>query len=244
MDQEDGSLDVEKLTAYYQAVRRMWEIDCAGFDDAGREAWQKNNMEWYAPENMDMADIGFNFQYAVQQNFGETWLQLGFLMTPQVGMTGIHVTKANMAADWQEKELEDAVAYDAYAGQADNVYWARTIVGLCEQGKEPELAEAYMNLLLSDPMMRKWWLDKPRNHSGLTIRKDSLGDILDIDNIEFGQTMGFKDPTGVNHPNFWPTEEEKQWLYQMMEDASCCYRREQCWRNVRWRSVSGCLREN
>lgn len=221
---EDGSLDVEKLTAYYQAVRRMWEIDCAGFDDAGRETWQKNNMEWYAPENMDMADIGFNFQYAAQQNFGETWLQLGFLMTPQVGMTGIHVTKANMAADWQEKELEDAVAYDAYTGQADNVYWARTIVGLCEQGKEPELAEAYMNLLLSDPMMRKWWLDKPRNHSGLTIRKDSLGDILDIDNIEFGQTMGFKDPTGVNHPNFWPTEEEKQWLYQMMEDASCCYR--------------------
>ena len=152
---EDGSLDVEKLTAYYQAVRRMWEIDCAGFDDAGRETWQKNNMEWYAPENMDMADIGFNFQYAAQQNFGETWLQLGFLMTPQVGMTGIHVTKANMAADWQEKELEDAVAYDAYTGQADNVYWARTIVGLCEQGKEPELAEAYMNLLLSDSMMRK-----------------------------------------------------------------------------------------
>ncbi len=221
---EDGSLDVEKLTAYYQAVRRMWEIDCAGFDDAGREAWQKNNMEWYAPEDMDMADIGFNFQYAVQQNFGETWLQLGFLMTPQVGMTGIHVTKANMAADWQEKELEDAVAYDAYTGQADNVYWARIIVGLCEQGKEPELAEAYVNLLLSDPMMRKWWLDKPRNRSGLTIRKDSLGDILDIDNIEFGQTMGFKNPTGVNHPNFWPTEEEKQWLYQMMEDASCCYR--------------------
>ncbi len=221
---EDGSLDVEKLTAYYQAVRRMWEIDCAGFDDAGREAWQKNNMEWYAPEDMDMADIGFNFQYAAQQNFGETWLQLGFLMTPQVGMTGIHVTKANMAADWQEKELEDTVTYDAYTGQAGNVYWARTIVGLCEQGKEPELAEAYMNLLLSDPMMRKWWLDKPRNYSGLAIRKDSLGDMLDIDNIEFGQTMGFKDPTGVNHPNFWPTEEEKQWLYQMMEDASCCYR--------------------
>ena len=221
---EDGSLDVEKLTAYYQAVRRMWEIDCAGFDDAGRETWQKNNMEWYAPENMDMADIGFNFQYAVQQNFGESWRQLGDQNTPKGGMTGSPVTKAKRASDWQEKELEEAVAYDAYTGQADNVYWARTIVGLCEQGKEPELAEAYMNLLLSDPMMRKWWLDKPRNHSGLTIRKDSLGDILDIDNIEFGQTTGFKDPTGVNHPNFWPTEEEKQWLYQMMEDASCCYR--------------------
>lgn len=221
---EDGSLDVEKLTAYYRAVSRMWEIDSAGFDAAGREAWQKNNMEWYAPTDMDMADIGSNYQYSAQQNFGETWLQLGFLMTPQVGMTGIHVSKANMAADWQQKELDDVVTYGAYAGQADNVYWARTIVGLCEQGKEPKLAEEYMNLLLSDPMMRKWWLDKPRNHSGLTIRKDSLGDILDINNIEFGQTMGFKDPTGVNYPDFWPTEEEKQWLYQMMEDADCCYR--------------------
>ena len=221
---EDGSLDVEKLTAYYRAVSRMWEIDSAGFDAAGREAWQKNNIEWYAPTDMDMADIGSNYQYSAQQNFGETWLQLGFLMTPQVGMTGIHVSKANMAADWQQKELDDVVTYGAYAGQADNVYWARTIVGLCEQGKEPKLAEEYMNLLLSDPMMRKWWLDKPRNHSGLTIRKDSLGDILDINNIEFGQTMGFKDPTGVNYPDFWPTEEEKQWLYQMMEDADCCYR--------------------
>ena len=221
---EDGSLDVEKLTAYYQAVSRMWEIDSAGFDAAGREAWQKNNMEWYAPTDMDMADIGFNYQYGAQQNFGETWLQLGFLMTPQVGMTGIHVSKANMAADWQQKELDDVVTYGAYAGQADNVYWARSIVGLCEQAKEPALAEEYMHLLLSDQMMRKWWLDKPRNHSGLTIRKDSLGDILDIDNIEFGQTMGFRDPTGVNYSDFWPTEEEKQWLYQMMEDADCCYR--------------------
>ena len=221
---EDGSLDVERLTAYYRAVSRMWEIDCAGFDDAGREAWQKNNTEWYALTDMDMADIGTNYQYSAQQNFGETWLQLGFLMNPQLGMSGIHVKKANMAADWQEKELDDTVNFGAYAGQADNVYWAKIIVGLCEQGREPELAEEYLKLLLSDPMMRKWWLDKPRNHSGLTIRKDSLGDILDIGNIEFGQTMGFKDPTGVNYPEFWPTEEEKQWLYQMMEDADCCYR--------------------
>ena len=221
---EDGSLDEEKLTAYYQAVSRMWEIDSAGFDDEGRAAWQKNNMEWYAPTDMDMADIEFNFQYDAQQDFGETWMQLGFLMNPQVGMSGIHVKKANMAADWQKKALDDVVTYEAYTGQADNVYWAKIIVGLCEQGKEPELAEAYMKLLLSDSMMRKWWLDKPRNQSGLTIRKDSLADILDISNTEFGQTMGWKDSAGINYPDFWPTEEEKQWLYQMMEDASCCYR--------------------
>lgn len=221
---EDGSLDVEELTAYYQAVSRMWEIDSAGFDEAGREAWQKNNTEFYEPNDIDMIDIGFNYQYSAQQNFGETWMQLGFLLNPQIGASNVHVIKSNMAREWQEKELEDTVNFGAYTGQADNVYWAKTIVGLCEQGKEPELAEEYLNLLLSDAMMRKWWLDKPRNQSGITIRKDSLRDLMDINNVEFEEVMGMKNPGAINTELTWPTEEEKQWIYQMMEDASCCYR--------------------
>ena len=94
--------------------------------------------------------------------------------------------------------------------QADNVYWAKIIVGLCEQGKETELAEEYLKLLLSDAMMRKWWLDKPRNQSGITIRKDSLADIMDINNVEYGEIMGWKDPGILNEENMWPAEEEKQ----------------------------------
>lgn len=221
---EDGSLDVDKLTAYYQAVSRMWEIDSSGFDEAGREAWQKNNAEFYEPNDIDMIDIGFNYQYSAQQNFGETWMQLGFLLNPQIGASNVHVIKSNMAREWQEKELEDTVNFGAYTGQADNVYWAKIIVGLCEQGKEPELAEEYLNLLLSDGMMRKWWLDKPRNQSGITIRKDSLRDLMDINNVEFEEVMGMKNPGAINTELTWPTEEEKQWIYQMMEDASCCYR--------------------
>ena len=222
--EEDGSLDVESLTAYYQAVGRMWEIDSAGFDEAGREAWQKNNTEYYDIDNLDMIDISYNFQYSAQRDFGETWMQLGFMMNAQTGSQDIHATKSNMAAEWQDKELEDTVNYGAYVGQADNVYWAKTIVGLCEQGKEPELAGKYLNLLLSDSMMRKWWLDRPRSQSGITIRKDSLRDIMDINNVEFGQVMGWKDPGILNEESTWPAEEEKQWIYQMMEDASCCYR--------------------
>lgn len=222
--EEDGSLDVEELTAYYQAVSRMWEIDSAGFDEAGREAWQRNNTAYYEPDDIDMIDIGSNYQYSAQQDFGETWMQLGFLLNADVGAQGVHLVKSNMAKEWQKKELEDTVNFGAYTGQADNVYWAKTIVGLCEQGKEPELAEAYLHLLLSDPMMRKWWLDKPRNQSGITIRKDSLRDIMDINNVEFGQVMGWKDPGVLKVESAWVTEEEKQWIYQMMEDASCCYR--------------------
>lgn len=221
---EDGSLDVEKLTAYYRAAAKMWEIDSAGFDDAGREAWQKSNTEYYEPDDIDMIDICFDYQYSGHQDFGETWMQLGFMLNAGTGSQNIHVVKSNMEASWQKKELEDKVNFGIYTGQADHVYWAHTIVGLCEQAKEPELAEEFLHLLLSDTMMRKWWLDKPRNQTGITIRKDSLLDIMDINNVEFGQVMGWKDPGILNEESAWPTEEEKQWICQMMEDAACCYR--------------------
>lgn len=97
-------------------------------------------------------------------------------------------------------------------------------MGLCEQAKEPELAEEYLNLLLSDTMMRKWWLESPSAYGGITIRKDSFKDLLDIDNVEYGEVMGWKDPARMNAENIWTTEEKKEWFYQMMEDADCCYR--------------------
>ena len=188
---DDGSLDTEKLTEYYQAVSRMWELDCAGLSEAEREAWQNNNTEYYEPRDIDMIDIGFSYQYTGSQNFGETWMQLGFLTSSYFGITSrLRPTELNLAAEWQTKELDGEAGYGKYIGQADNVYWARIIVGLCEQAKEPELAEQYLNLLLSDTMMRKWWLESPSAYGGITIRKDSFKDLLDIDNVEYGEVMG------------------------------------------------------
>ena len=222
---EDGSLDTEMLTEYYQAVARIWELDSAGFSEKEREEWQRNNTEYYDPSDLDMADVTYDLQYTAWQNFGEIWLRLGFLMNPYYGVTHMISGERTMAVNPYKKEIEDEVCYEKYVGQAENVYWARTIVGLCEQAKEPELAEEYLNLLLSDAMMRKWWLvGRPMGISGITIRKDSLADILDINNIEFGKVMGWSDPTALNKEYCWPTEEEKQWLYQMLEDADCCYR--------------------
>lgn len=222
---EDGSLDTERLAEYYQAVARMWELDSAGLSEAEREAWQKNNTEYYAPGDMDMIDIGFSYQYTGQQNFGETWMQLGFLMSSYFGITSrMRPLELNLAAEWQKKELDGEAGFGKYIGQAGNVYWARIIVGLCEQAKEPELAEEYLNLLLSDTMMRKWWLESPAAYGGITIRKDSFRDLLDINNVEYGEVMGWKDPARMNVENVWPPEEEKEWFYQMMEDADTCYR--------------------
>ncbi|MDE7429389.1 MAG: extracellular solute-binding protein, partial [Lachnospiraceae bacterium] len=221
---EDGSLDAERLTEYYRAVARMWELDCAGLPGAEREAWQKNNTEYYAPKDLDVVDINHNGQYTSFRDFGETWMQLGFLMSSYMGIEmQMRPKELNLESNLYKKELEDEAGFGKYIGQADNVYWARIIVGLCEQAKEPELAEEYLHLLLSDEMMRKWWLERGAQ-GGITIRKDSFRDLLDFNNVEYEVTMGMKDPTFMHVESMWTPEEEKEWFYQMMEDADSCYR--------------------
>lgn len=71
---EDGSLNVEELTAYYQAVSRIWELDSAGLAGGAREAWQKNNTEYYGFTDEDMINILYSYQYTAYYDFGETWV--------------------------------------------------------------------------------------------------------------------------------------------------------------------------
>lgn len=71
--------------------------------------------------------------------------------------------------------------------------------------------------MLSDDMMSKWWLE-----DGYPIRKESLVRILDIDNQEWAKLQGME-AASVNiwyTPDIWPAEEEKQWMYQILEEAS------------------------
>ena len=73
--------------------------------------------------------------------------------------------------------------------------------------------------------MNKWWLQGNLS-GGIPIRKESVEKILDINNHEFAEMKGFneKDTGFLHDETCWPSEEEKQWLYGLMEDASCCYR--------------------
>lgn len=71
---------------------------------------------------------------------------------------------------------------------------------------ETKLAEDFLSLLLSDEMMRKWWLG-----SGYPIRKESLAKILDINDREWAQIEGLSaDSINIWYADYvWPTKEEK-----------------------------------
>lgn len=219
--EEDGSLDAESLTEFYQAAVRMWELDSAGLSEEERLRWQQALED----EKADLTNIMFG-QYEDLYNIGETWIALGYLKNAWYGVTNLHTRMDNYRHDYSYyKKLEDEVVYGRMTGQAGNIYRARTITGLCEQSEEPELGEEFMELLLSDAMMRKWWLEGHFD-GGLPIRKESLSSLLDINNREFAEVKGWtaKDINTVYKDYFWPTKEELQWLFDRMEESDCCYR--------------------
>ncbi len=224
--EENGSLNTEKLTEFYEAMDRLWELDSAGLDEEARTKWQQDVIEIFEPEDdinlLMMATLG---QYEDYYNIGENWAQFGCLLNCWFDLKSVHAKEEIFANGWSSKKVEDEIMFSKYIGQADNVYWARTVTGLCEQAKEPELAEEFLTLLLSGRMADKWWLEG-QWYGGITIRRDSLEKALDRNNHEFAQVKGWDDAaiSQMYGDIQWFSEADKQWLYQMMEDADCCYR--------------------
>lgn len=218
---EDGSLDTDSLAAFYEDTERLWELDSAGLSEEARRKWQQDLEE----EEADTANIMFG-QYEDIYGIGETWIALGYLKNTWYGMTNLHTRMENYRKGYSYyKKLEDEVCYGRMTGQAGNIFRARTIAGLCEKAEEPELGESFMELLLSDTMMQKWWLEGYFD-GGIPVRKDSLASILDINNRAFAEVRGWtqSDINMFYKEAFWPTEEEMQWLFDAMEEADCCYR--------------------
>lgn len=218
---EDGSLDMDSLTKFYESAVRLWELDSAGFSEEERLKWQQAT----ADDEADLTNSMY-WQYEDIYGIGETWIALGYLKNTWYGVTNLHTKMENYRNDYSYyKELDDEVIYGRMTGQAGNIYRARTIAGLCEQAEEPELAEEFMELLLSDTMMQKWWLE---GHfvGGIPIRKESLSSLLDINNHAYAEIRGWNanDINTVYKDYFWPTEEELQWLFDRMEESDCCYR--------------------
>ncbi|MCM1123091.1 MAG: ABC transporter substrate-binding protein [Eubacterium sp.] len=217
---EDGSLQTDKIAEFYRAADELWKLDNAGMDEARRKLWQEDSYE------IDFDRIGMNLsRWVAFGDYDETWIQLGYATRPCQDMRQIHLTYFSFRETGgylNFKQLDDvyAMGYGRLDGQAQNVYWVHQPVGIYEQAKEPELAEDFLTLLLSDEMMRKWWLG-----GGYPIRKESFAKILDINNREWAQVEGMNaDSINIWYADYvWPTEEEKEWIYQILENASCPY---------------------
>lgn len=207
----DKHLDVAKVEEFYEAAAELWELENSDGSDRS----------WILEETKDDDYKEFNSIMSLPYSgsyYGPEHMQLccGILEDPYWAMQEIHVMTV-LIVDKYEGMKEVDPEWGTYNGQAENVFWAQSIMGICEKAKEPELATEFLELMLSEDIMNKFWLN-----SGIPIRRSSVLHILDIDNHEFEDARGWERGT-FNKDHFWGSEEEQGQFLDMLESASTFY---------------------
>lgn len=209
---EDGSLEEEKIEEFYEAAKRIWELNDQGMTQQDWEIFRES-----CQSRSQRALMALSWNYRNSSSDVCVWSQLGVIQCIGHDLCAVHLA---ILRDEQRAELlgtePEGIWFGPYQGQAQNVFWTQTITGICEKAKEPELAGEFLNLLLSDEVMEKWWLN---NDTGIPISRTAFERCLDIENNDWNAYMGFMNNSDAQ----WPNEEEQEVFRQMMEDAAVFY---------------------
>lgn len=204
---EDGSLVQEKLTEFFTALKSIWELNDQGMTE---DEWNLLR-KYYAKEK------GWDMVYPelgdLDWDNDRIWIDMARIR--DVGLLNILVNTDIVIynGDYGLGKTID-VWFGSLNGQAQNIFWAQSIIGICEKAKEPELAEEFYELLLSYELMNKWWMKQ-----GFPINRAAMKWALDPENNEFEQYKGIQD----RDKEHWITEEVQQQFLNMIEAASTFY---------------------
>lgn len=200
---ENGGLAEEKAAEFFEAVKQIWELNAGGMTEEEWNLLRKYYAQW------DMLDP--NLGDLAWEN-ERIWIDMARIRHVEL-LNSMNTDIVIYHGDYGlEKEID--VWFGSLDGQAQNVFWAQSIAGICEKAREPELAEEFYELLLSDEMMNKWWMKR-----GFPINRAAMGWALDVGNNEFAQYMG----TDGRDKDHWIQADVQQQFLKMMEAASTFY---------------------
>lgn len=143
--QSDGTLDKEKLTEFYAAMKELYALD---------EPFRQANPEWMAEVRAEYVN-------------GEGWAIPG-QYTGLSGVTSVHGELAYLPAGTldgmyryahvlagEEEYLGDGYITRPLDGQAKNVFLPRRIMGILTEAEHTQAAEKFLSFMLSDEVQAK-----------------------------------------------------------------------------------------
>lgn len=218
--QEDGSLNTEKITEFFAGVKRLWELQEQGLREEDQEVIEQTLGEDYYKTCKGM-EPAFACSFATMGD-EQAWAVFGKMNEQYDNLISIHCLAFHLEEEicyvGEPKDAE--FGWGSCKGQAQNVFQGQTIVGICQNAEEPELAQEFYEMLLSEEMMGKWWLEY-----GIPISRATVERTLDINDDSYDEYWpGMKEL--YQRETLWPDEEEKQCFRDMMESAATFYQPE------------------
>ncbi len=137
---EDGSLDMEALTEFFEQAKRIWEAEAAGISQSERDAYEEDSMQY-------SSDISGEGAYYLQ-----TANNLWPLCLDQEEVLALGVIKDAM---WTYPLITSMIRenpdymFSGYAGQVADGFVPKAQTAICANSKNPELASDFFVFLFS-----------------------------------------------------------------------------------------------
>lgn len=203
----DGSVDMEAVREFYAQAQRVFAAENAGVTQEEKDTWDSVRLSGADGKIKDVPWmlISYNAYMTVVE---ENRMALGYA-------DEMWALEVMFSARRQGKELECGVL----KGQAQQAFYPYTIAGISASAKETELAEQFVETMLSQ---------KAAGGSGFSVNKSALKDAVDLNDDGDGGILGAmllaSDDGDMKELTIWQlTAEEVDWLYDVLESLRTPY---------------------
>lgn len=203
----DGTLDAEKLAAFYAAMKELYALD---------ESFRQANAEWMAEFAEEFENGEYYFAPGDYTGLGGVFYIYGDICYLPTGtLDGMYAWSSHVLAG--EKDYL-SVGYQTIplSGQASNVFLPRRIMGILTTATHPQAAETFLTFMLSDEVQAKdLTTGFPVNQ--VTFERE-LSEDRYVDSVF--TTGSAVQGTSVSYSAQWPNASQRQQLKGWVDDLT------------------------
>ena len=192
---EDGTLDAEKLTEFYAAMKELYALD---------EDFRQKNPEWMAEVEAEIAS-GEVTTDGFARLFGASSIFCGNTYIPFGTLDGMNMWSWALAGE--DEFLGDGYITAPFSGQSSNVFLPRRIMGILTTAAHSQAAEKFLTFMLSDEVQSKDLSD------GFPVNQVTFDREIEEEGFS-DSSFGSSDADGnrISYDAQWPDAQERQAL--------------------------------
>ena len=200
----DGTLDAEKLAAFYAAMKELYALD---------ESFRQENAEWMAEFAEEYENGEYYFAPGDYTGLGGVFYIYGDICYLPTGtLDGMYAWSSKVLAG-EKDYLSAGYRTIPLSGQASNVFLPRRIMGILAAAAHPQAAETFLSFMLSDEVQAKdLTTGFPVNQ--VTFERELSEDRYVDSVITTGSAV---QGTSVSYSAQWPNEAQRQQLKGWVE---------------------------
>lgn len=203
----DGTLDAEKLAAFYAAMKELYALD---------ESFRQANAEWMAEFAEEFENGEYYFAPGDYTGLGGVFYIYGDICYLPTGtLDGMYAWSSHVLAG-EKDYLSVGYRTIPLSGQASNVFLPRRIMGILTTAAHPQAAETFLTFMLSDEVQAKdLTTGFPVNQ--VTFQRE-LSEDRYVDSV-FTTGSAVQD-TSVSYSAQWPNASQRQQLKGWVDDLT------------------------